>query len=154
MIPVLVVGYGNPLRADDGAGRLAAQALESVWPETEVRVESSHQLLVESAASLAEAEFAVFIDADRELAPGMVAQRPVYPEAAQSDSLTHRLTPGTVLAAARLWYGRAPEAVLVSIGGGDFGHGEELSPRVKSALPGLIERVHALVAARLEETHA
>jgi hydrogenase maturation protease len=154
MIPVLVIGYGNPLRADDGAGRRAADALLDAWPADGVRVEAAHQLLVEMAASAAEAGFAVFIDAARDGAPGEVSVRALAPDPRSDDSLTHHLTPETLLSAARLWYGRAPEAVLVSVGGEDFGHGERLSPKVEAALPGLLDRVRGLVAARLEKTHA
>lgn len=154
MIPVLIVGYGNPLRADDGAGRRAADALMDAWPEDRVRVEAAHQLLVEMAASAAEAGFVVFLDAARDAAPGTVAVRSLAPAEAGDDSLTHHLTPETLLAAARLWYGRAPEAALVSVGGADFGHGERLSPAVAAALPEMLACVRALVAARLEEAHA
>ena len=154
MIPVLIVGYGNPLRSDDGAGRRAADALAGVWPEDRVRVETAHQLLVEMAASAAEAGFVVFIDAARGAAPGWIDVRLVAPDARADDSLTHRVTPQALLAAAKLWYGRAPEAALVSIGGADFGHGERLSPAVEAALPELVARVRVLVAARLEADHA
>lgn len=154
MIPVLVLGYGNPLRADDGAGRRAAEALFDAWPEGSVRVEAAHQLLVEQAALAAEAEFVVFVDAARDAAPGVVAQREVRPSAGADDSLSHHLTPESLLAAAELWYGRAPRAALVSVGGADFGHGERLSPAVAAALPELVARVRALVAARLEGAHA
>ncbi len=154
MTSVLVIGYGNPLRGDDGAGRLVAGALYDAWPESRVRVEASHQLLIEMAAAAAESDFVVFIDAARDGAPGTVTQRPVLPEPASDDSLTHHLTPETLLAAARLWYGRAPEAALICVGGGDFSHGERLSPPVAAALPELTSRVRALVCARLEASHA
>lgn len=154
MIPVLLVGYGNPLRGDDGAGRRVAEALFDAWPESEVRVEASHQLLIELSAAVAEAGFVVFVDAAAAGTPGEVVERPVFASAASDDSLTHFLTPETVMAAARLWYGRAPAARLLTVCGGRFAHGESFSPRVAAALPVLTSRVRALVAAHLEGARA
>jgi hydrogenase maturation protease len=148
MRPVLVVGYGNALRGDDGAGRLAAQALAARWPESEVRVESAHQLLVEIAADLAECGYAVFVDAARDGAPGGVSERALRPAPGPAP-MTHHATPEGLLAAAAELYGRAPEAALFTVAGADFGPGERLSPPVAAALPDLVKRVAARVDERL-----
>lgn len=148
MRPVLIVGYGNPLRGDDGAGRRAAEALAARWPASEVRVEPAHQLLIEMAQTAAESGFAVFIDASHASAPGEVQIHPVGSVALGRDSLTHHLTPETLLAVAEALYGRRPEAVLVTVGGRDFGHGENLSPEVERALPELLARVATAVDER------
>lgn len=150
MRPVLIVGYGNPLRGDDGAGRRAAEELAARWPVNEVRVEPAHQLLIELAQTAAESGFAVFIDASHDSAPGELRSRPVVSAALGRDSLTHHLTPETLLAVAETLYGHRPDAVLVTIGGRDFGHGETLSPEVERALPELLARVAAAVEERLK----
>ena len=58
-------------------------------------------------------------------------------------SFTHHMTPAAVLAWARALYGRAPEAMLLSMAGADFDPGPELSPAVRAALPDLWRQVKA-----------
>jgi hydrogenase maturation protease len=58
---VMAIGYGNPLRSDDGAGQKVAEIL-SRWHVPQMRSISVHQLTPELAALLAEAELAIFID--------------------------------------------------------------------------------------------
>jgi hydrogenase maturation protease len=149
--PILIVGYGNPLRGDDGLGRRAAEELAGRWPESEVRVEAAHQLFVEMAPAAAESDFAVFIDAGRDGAPGEVRAVPVRSVEFGASSLTHHVTPETLLAVAQSLYGRRPDAILATIAGEDFGHGEKLSSRVERAMPELLARVTALVENRLKE---
>lgn len=151
MSRVLVLGYGSTLRRDDGLGVLAARALEGRWREPRARVEACAQLLIEHAALLAESGYAVFIDAARDAAPGEVSARPVTAQAPRPSPLTHHLTPGSLLFAARRLYGRCPEAVLVAVGGRDFGPGEELSPPAARALPVAVATAAALVENRLRE---
>ena len=62
LVKTLIIGYGNTLRQDDGVGRyLAEQIAEEQWPECQVL--SVHQLTPELAASIAEVEQVIFIDA-------------------------------------------------------------------------------------------
>jgi hydrogenase maturation protease len=144
----LIIGYGNPLRSDDGVGRRAAEALFEEWPEDAVRVESVSQLTVEMAEEASRCNLAVFIDADWGAVPGRIHSHRVQPETASTASLTHHLTPSVLLAIAQQLYGRIPEAVLVSMGGGSFDHGEGLSPSVEAAFPDLVAHVKKLVEKR------
>lgn len=153
MTPILVVGYGNSLRGDDGAGPRAARALAGRWSEAEVRVEAAHQLFAENAADLAECGFAVFIDAAADGVPGEVRERELR-AAAPAPPMTHAPTPEGLLASAAELYGRAPEAALFTIAGADFSCGETLSPAVAKALLGLMEKVAARVDARLADARS
>jgi len=60
---VLVFGYGNPGRQDDGLGPAAVEALESLGLEG-VTLDANYQLSVEDAALVAEHDVVVFVDAD------------------------------------------------------------------------------------------
>ncbi len=59
---VLLIGYGNPAREDDGLGPAAAQAIEKLNIEG-VSVDSNYQLTVEDSASVARHDVVVFVDA-------------------------------------------------------------------------------------------
>ncbi len=63
----LVIGYGNDLRCDDGAGRAVADRIEAMaLPGVEVR--SVQQLAPELALDIACAETVVFVDASIDVA--------------------------------------------------------------------------------------
>jgi len=148
MIPVLIIGYGNPLRSDDGIGWHAANALLGEWPASQVRIKAAHQLLPEMADWLAESEYAVFIDACWGAVPGRIRSHPVLPEGERTASMTHHFSPTGLLADAWHLYHHCPEAVLVSIGGESFDHGENMSQSVSAAWPRLLAQVRKLVECR------
>ena len=144
----LIVGYGNPLRCDDGLGWRAAERLAAALGETEVEIMTCHQLTPELAEPISRATLVVFIDATQQGRAGTLFCQPIGPEVSPPCAFSHHLTPRTLLAWAQELYGACPEAVVFSVSSESFDCGEELSPPVASALPELIERICALVAAR------
>ena len=141
---VLILGYGNPLAGDDGAGWRAAKTLASSLEQPGVRVLTCRQLTPELAAEAAEASLVIFLDASVEIPPGKVSCRRVTPQPATAP-FSHQFTPAALLALVEQLYGRRPEAVLFSIGARSF-VGENLSSEVEQALPALLEQVKELVA--------
>jgi hydrogenase maturation protease len=155
---ILVLGYGNPLRGDDGLGWHAARLLEAhPWdPATTVQVHACHQLTPELAALLAAFDLAIFIDARQPAAPPTAVPHPapvqcVRLEAAEPAAwrLSHHLTPAALLRCARELYGACPAAVVLAVVGADFGYRETLSPGVQAALPLLLAEVQRLAAGDL-----
>jgi hypothetical protein len=61
-VRLLVIGYGNELRGDDGVGPAAARAV-AAWNEPGVQGIATHQLTPELADAIAGAEEVVFVDA-------------------------------------------------------------------------------------------
>ncbi len=124
MKPILIIGYGNTLRADDGLGpHIAAELAALRLPG--VRVLSVPQLLPELAAELAEARRVVFVDACAAPREGVQVTRlePVV----LTEFRAHGSDPATLLGLARSLYGRMPTAWLVAVAGYDFGMREGLS---------------------------
>ncbi|MBI5094999.1 MAG: hydrogenase maturation protease [Candidatus Hydrogenedentes bacterium] len=145
---VLVVGYGNPLRQDDGAGWQVAQRVEALPPSgTDVRVIVCHQLTPELAEPLSASRRAVFIDAGIEGAPGSVESRSIVPASGTPQFGAHRFGPSELLATAQALFGASPAAYLITVNGRDFGYGSELSEPVKDSLD-------AAAALVVELTHA
>ncbi len=141
---VLVIGWGNPLRGDDGAGWRAAEQLEARLAGHEVAVRVSHQLMPELAEEIGRSEFVVFIDAACDNSPGEVRRERVVPDRAPSAAFSHQLSPPALLGMAAKLYGSQPEAWFFSVGARSFEYGEKLSPEVESALPALIEEVEVV----------
>ena len=143
MARVLILGYGNPLRSDDGLGWRAAEELSRNVSSPDVEVLIRYQLTPELADTVSQAEAVFFLDARHDGEPGELTFQPVTPEASPA-SFFHQLSPATVLALCRELYGRCPPAFLVSLCGECFDHGERLSPRVAASLPHLTTLVGQL----------
>ena len=143
----LVVGYGNPLRGDDGVGWHVARQLEAsgLGRDGRAAVVCRHQLVPELAWEVAHASVVVFVDASAEAPPGALSVAPV-PAGAGGD-WSHHLDPAALVALAARVYGTSPPAVLVTVGGSTFDAGEHLSPAVEAVLPAVSAVVGALTAA-------
>ena len=153
---MLVVGYGNTLRGDDGVGQHVA---EELWGQRHCAPELAgadvtwaHQLTPEMAVDLSRPRFAVFVDAasdgrragsvTQELLtpPNPAAGAPGKPGVAVG--CWQDLAPADLLALAAELYGHAPPAVVLSVGVATTDLGASLSPPVADAVP------RAAVAAR------
>lgn len=145
--PLVIIGYGNPLREDDGVGWAAADLLKQALPADRVRVFTCHQLMPELAEPVSLAAAVLFVDARIDGVAGAIDLRPIAPDAEPPAGLSHVLSPGALLALARQVYGRCAPAQLASITGGAFGYAEGLSPAVQAALPELVARACVLLQA-------
>jgi len=112
--------------------------LRAVIEDPDVQVLSLPQLTPELMETLSRVERAIFIDAAGDGEPGQIRWRKIEPDAAGPANLTHYLKPETLLAGARLLYGRAPEAAIVTVAGQDFALGNPMSQPVCEALKALV----------------
>jgi hydrogenase maturation protease len=140
MTRVLIVGFGNPLRSDDGVGWHAAQRLSGELLCANVQVVTRQQLTPEIADFVSRAERVLFVDAASSGKPGTLLCRKIVP-ADPHDSYSHELSPATVLNLAEKLYGRCPPAFLFTVAGENFETGDAMSPAVCSAFPILLERI-------------
>lgn len=143
---ILVIGYGNTLRQDDGVGPYVAEQVEELGLPG-VRTLVAPQLNPEHAERVAEARLVVFVDASQ--APGRnVGLRPVEPSPT-TQLTSHAADPGTVLALARDLYGRRPEAWALTIPASRLGFGEEFTPIAWLGVEEALEQVTSLLRARV-----
>lgn len=132
----LVIGYGNPLRGDDGAGPAVVQRLEEMLPTqwaSNVSCVVSMQLTPEMSETMSHVRRVVFIDATVNLLPGEVMVNRVWARQ-ERQSLGHHMGPEQLLAMSQETFGACPEAWVVSIGVEKMDMGEVLSPDVTSAV--------------------
>ena len=146
----LVIGYGNPLRADDGLGWIVAQRLRSDASGdrslADVVVLAEHQLTPELAEPISRARFVVFVDAREGDRPGHVECNVVPPTEVGSLAFSHDVDPPSLVQMARLLYGACPTSVVISVDGEEFGYGTSLSHVVQSAVPEVVRRVRHVLA--------
>jgi hydrogenase maturation protease len=121
---ILIYGFGNPGREDDGAGvALAEQVRAAALPG--VTVDSNYQLNIEDALLLREHDLVVFADASRN-AVGEFRFSRLKP-AANVAFTTHAVPPESVLALCIQLYSMAPPVYLLEIGGVSYTLREGLS---------------------------
>ena len=129
---ILVYGYGNPGRGDDGLGPAFVEALELLGA-TDLDCESDYQLAIEDAASLAKYDVVVFVDADAK-GPAPFWFDRVQPSRELSFS-SHSASPGQVVGLAREMFGAQVKAYALGIRGYHFGElSESLSEQARSNL--------------------
>jgi hydrogenase maturation protease len=147
---VLIIGYGNPLKSDDGLGWHAALQLSRQFLSPEIRVIHAHQLLPELAEEASGAELVIFIDARQGGSPGEISRELLQPGKGSSAPAlhSHDLSPLAILQLASELYGATPLAYLLTVSGQHFQDGESLSEPVLSAIPKVIAEVKSLISTR------
>jgi hydrogenase maturation protease len=153
---VLVLGYGNTLRRDDGVGAVVAERMAADARFAGVVVRAAYQLLPEMALDFAEQDLVIFVDADLRAAPGAIEVRWLDADPPRSDAdaraepgaSSHHVGGGELVALAEQLTGHRPAAAAVGIGVVDLELGEGLSPTVEAAVPAAVEAVLALMTAR------
>ncbi len=154
MPKVMLIGYGNPLRSDDGIGWRAAGELSKQLASDEVEIVACQQLNPEMAEAVAQTKLVIFIDACTDGTPGRVRRSDVQPAAFEPDMMSHHLDPASLLACAKELYGKAPKAVVICVTGECFGYGRELTSTVERAFPGVVELARGLIEGAVgKKTH-
>jgi hydrogenase maturation protease len=141
---VLVIGYGNSLRSDDGIGCRVARELQSRLDGPRVEVIECRQLAPEMAEKIRGAALVIFVDAAAEGSPGEWRHHRLHAEDA-SPTFSHAPAPAALLALAADLYGAAPEGHLFTVCGSSFGYGEDFSPDVARALPSVVSEIELLL---------
>jgi hydrogenase maturation protease len=143
--PVVVIGYGNELRGDDGAGPAAAEELRQRLGRGSAEVVTAHQLLPELAERISRAILVIFIDASTDAPAGGVRKKWLTASAGGrgggGGAMGHHESPENLLEMALALYGHAPPGLLVSIGAGDLGFRLGLSGPARQAVDEVARQV-------------
>lgn len=128
---MLVIGFGNPGRRDDGLGPAAAERLlaRSI---PGVVCDSDYQLGIEDALACANHDIVVFVDAARGLRKPFAFTK--IKAEGNMPPMSHALRPEAVLAIAAELYGRRPDARLLAIRGHGWKIGEGLTEKAEKNL--------------------
>ena len=143
---ILVLGFGNPGRGDDGLGPAFAD-YASTLGLAHVQAETLYQLQVEDSLELSLADIVLFVDATTEQQHAFLLC-PVEPDPNPSFT-SHEVTPGGLLAIAKALHGTVPDAYLLTIRGRDFNQFHEgLSPEAARDLALAADFLQPLFEAR------
>ena len=149
--PALVIGIGNRLRSDDGAGiRLAEAIAEAIDAQpTGMEVVLCDQLTPELAERISQASAVLFVDAQMGegseatgCSPG-AAQLQLLEASTSGNPGGHALTPAGLLALSAALYGSCPPAWQLLIPGEHWQVGDQLSARTAVACRNAVPMVLA-----------
>ena len=135
---ILVIGYGNTLRGDDGVGPRVAEAVAQLALPG-VRTLVCPMLTPELADPISRAGKVIFVDAAVD-APNEVQWRKLEPNET-SQLMAHAADPRTMLALARDVFGHTPEAWWLTIPAVDLSFREEFSPAVQRGFAQAVEKI-------------
>ncbi len=141
---VLVYGYGNPGRQDDGLGPALVGMLERERIPGVV-TDCNYQLQIEDAVAVSESDAVIFVDA---LSVG--GEPFTFGELEPSNDITfttHTMSPASVLALSHELYGRPPRAYLLAIRGYEW----ELVEGLSQAAAGNLEAAFRFIGPRIGE---
>ncbi len=138
----LIIGYGNSLRRDDGAGLILAKYLAAEWESQGYDVR--HMLVQQLTPDLAyditahDVVAAIFTDARIALEADDPAARKIriepIPQNYAKTGLGHHMDAAELMTYGELLYRKRPPAWIVTVPGNDFSFGEGLSPAVEALL--------------------
>ncbi len=158
MTSVLLVGYGNLSRRDDGVAfhiiarlrrrlGLPEQTVEEDTLDAQPATMLVHQLGPEMAETLARYDAVVFIDAHVAGTDWSPVHWQEITPALRPSMVSHHLKPGVLLSLAGSLYGHAPRGYILSVLGADFDFGEELAPATLALAEEAVERLLAFLRA-------
>jgi hydrogenase maturation protease len=145
---LLVIGYGNSLRRDDGVGPRVAEAIEALQLPG-VRTLNCQLLTPEFADQVARARKVIFVDAAVDRTDGVHFRR--LEPGQTSQLMAHAADPRTLLALARDVFGRAPEARWLTIPAVNLGFGTDYSPEAEAGFHAAVAEIKKLVSTNFRQ---
>lgn len=149
----LLIGYGNPMRSDDGVGcHVAGQIREDATAlmgalADDLHVVSVAQLGPELTELVGQCKRIVLINAAYGDLPGEFSVRRIEPATETTEPVRYIYDPATWAAWAGGQNGNDPEIYVLAVGASNCAVGEGLSPAVAEALPAVLEKVAELFLA-------
>ncbi|MEL7034003.1 MAG: hydrogenase maturation protease [Cyanobacteria bacterium J06592_8] len=139
---VIILGYGNLIRGDDGIGPAVATEVET-WKLANVRSLCLHQLVPEVAEDLSQVDVAIFVDAS--MTGETIEISPQNPIETTASNWGHYLNPESLLTLAKTLYGKAPQAWLISVPGVNFELCDRLSETAENGVKLALEEIQTLI---------
>ncbi len=142
-IKILVYGYGNPGRQDDGLGNALVSLVEQAqFPN--VDIDSNYQLNIEDADNISKFDAVIFVDASTKDDPPFSFTN-ITP-AGEIRFTTHSMGPDSVLALCHDIYDKIPDAYLLAIPGYEWKEMHEgLTEKAKENLEKAFEFISSLL---------
>jgi hydrogenase maturation protease len=117
---VLIYGYGNPGRRDDGMGIRITEMVEE-WKQAHnlnrIDVDSNYQLNVEDAEKVSRYDLVIFVDASQETDLTNFRLTEIKPNNQKVEFTMHAVSPAYIIHLCEKLFDKKPQAKLLSIKG-------------------------------------
>jgi hydrogenase maturation protease len=139
-IQILIYGYGNPGREDDGLGIELVKKLET-WSKqiglNGIEFDSNYQLNIEDAETISVKDVVIFADASTEEIDEFILTEVT----GESDAIftTHAASPGYIVKLCTDLFGKCPHVYLLHIKGYQWEFREKISDRAEHNLKNAYE---------------
>lgn len=144
--PVLVIGYGNTLRGDDGFGPCVASLLAQRTQAADVEILTPQQLTPDLAEQVAASRMTILIDARVGNLPGRIHHSLIVVPDRAAPTFQHHITPETLAGVTQTLYGVTPLMHLFTVEAAAFEIPEELSPQLLTAAEDVAGQIKRLLA--------
>jgi len=145
-IKILIYGYGNPGRQDDGLGILFSEAMEE-WAKQNgikgITCDSNYQLNAEDSQSMSENDIVIFADATKNKIRN-IKYKEIKPGKIISFS-THSMSPESVLALCKELYNSKPRTYLITIKGYRWAVNGEVTKKARENLDKALEYIKKFI---------
>ena len=144
---ILIYGYGNPGRFDDGLGIRLAEDLEAWIRKNKidgVDCDTNYQLNIEDAEIISKYDLVLFADASEEDIRDVSITR-VSPSDSKIEFTMHAVSPAFVLDLCNQIYGKTPDTWLIHIKGEDWQFKEGLSRVAEKNLSIAIKKTKTII---------
>lgn len=152
---LLVIGYGHLTHGDDAIGCQVTNQIQALGLD-HVETFTVEQLTPELSATLATADYAIFVDACKMEAPS-VRVSPLNACGMETSGSSvpgqgHSCHPCSLLALTQSVYGRHPQAWWVEISAQDFVSGHPISRQANQSVQSAMEAIQSLIKECLVES--
>jgi len=137
---ILIYGYGNPGRQDDGLGNKFIEMIEEWVNEQNLEgfeFDSNYQLNIEDAAAVADKDLVIFVDASTEEIENFILT-PVDASTKVAFT-THAASPGYIVGLSKKLYNKFPPTYLLHIKGYEWDFREGLSVKAQQNMEKSLE---------------
>lgn len=125
---ILIIGYGNTLRGDDGVGYKIAEIIEQ-WNINHITSLAVHQLTPDLAEKISKADTVIFIDAVpiTDINTAKLEIKTISSHQ-KTNNLAHHNNPEQLLSLTQAIYQKAPKSSWILVPAINFNFSEHLSP--------------------------
>ena len=142
VLKILIYGYGNPGRQDDGLGNSFVDQLEK-WIKKEnlagFTFDSNYQLNIEDADAISDKDLVIFVDASTEEIEDFILT-PVNADTNVAFT-THAASPGYIVSLCKDIYNKIPPTYLLHIKGYEWAFKEGLTAKAKENMAMALEHM-------------
>jgi hydrogenase maturation protease len=132
---ILIYGYGNPGRQDDGLGIYLSEKFEK-WVKEEnlnsIKVECNYQLNIENVAEISDKDLVIFVDASKEEINDFLFTE-VKPSN-KAEYTSHSVSPSYIKYLCSTLYNNSPDIYLLHVKGYKWDFLEEMTDKAKNNL--------------------